>query len=67
MKMIEPHHDSCVNTYHTTVPCISGVTHRILGVRRTMSRAERTTAQTREFVTAMDILDEVVQRGKHNV
>ena len=64
--MTDARHDSCVNAYHTTVPCISGVTHRILGVC-TLSREEHTTAQTREVVATMDVLEEVVQKGKHTV
>ena len=62
--MTDARHDSCVNAYHTTVPCMSGVTHRILGVR-TLSREEHGTAQTREVVATMDVLDEVVQKGNH--
>ena len=64
--MTDACHDSCVNACHTSVPCISGVTHHILGVC-TLSREEHTTAQTREFVAAMDVLDEVVQKGKQTM
>jgi hypothetical protein len=31
--MTDARHDSCVNAYHTTVPCIIGKTHRVAGIK----------------------------------
>jgi hypothetical protein len=52
-----------VNAFHTTVPCISGITHKVLGVK-TLSRFEHSTAQTREVVATMEVIEDVISRGE---
>lgn len=61
--MTDARHDSCVNAYHTTVPCIAGGTHKVVGVK-TLSRFEHGTAQTRECVAIVAVLDDVIARGE---
>ena len=64
--MTDARHDSCVNAYHTTVPCIAGATHKVVGIR-TLSRTEHATAQTREVVATMEVLRAVNERGGVNM
>ncbi|XP_064383612.1 uncharacterized protein LOC135332186 isoform X1 [Halichondria panicea] len=55
-------HDSTANAYHTTVPCLSGSTHKILGIS-TISRTEHSVAQTRELQCTKVVLPQVIARG----
>ena len=64
--MTDARHDSCVNAYHTTVPCIAGATHKVVGIR-TPSRTEHATAQTREVVATTEVLGVVKERGGVNM
>jgi hypothetical protein len=56
-------HDSTANAYHTTVPCLSGSTHRIVGCI-TISRKEHATAQTREVMCTKSVIPQVIDRDK---
>ncbi|XP_064403874.1 uncharacterized protein LOC135349284 isoform X2 [Halichondria panicea] len=55
-------HDSTANAYHTTVPCLSGSTKRIVGCS-TVSRKEHICAQTREVACTKIVLPEVIDKG----
>ncbi|XP_064401110.1 uncharacterized protein LOC135347149 [Halichondria panicea] len=55
-------HDSTANAYHTTVPCLSGSNKKILGIS-TLSRAEHSTAQTRELACTKLVIPQVQSRG----
>lgn len=55
-------HDSTANAYHTTVPCLSGSTHKIIGIS-TISRVDHATAQTRELACTKVVLPQVIGRG----
>ena len=59
-------HDSTSNAYHTTVPCISGDTHKIVGVQ-SLSRETHRVAQTREVDATILVLDTVKNRGEFNL
>ena len=61
--MTDAWHDACVNAYHTTVPCITGHTHKVIGVK-TLSRFEHCTAQTRECVATTEVVDDMIARGE---
>ena len=61
--MTDARHDSCVNAFHTTVPCIIGETHKVAGIK-TLSWTEHTTAQTREISATMEVLENVLEKGK---
>jgi hypothetical protein len=47
-------HDSTANAYHTTVPCLSGSTHKIVGCV-TLSRKDHIIAQTRELACTKEV------------
>uniref|UniRef100_A0A1X7USZ7 Mutator-like transposase domain-containing protein n=1 Tax=Amphimedon queenslandica TaxID=400682 RepID=A0A1X7USZ7_AMPQE len=55
-------HDSTANAYHTTVPCLSGSIHKIVGCV-TLSRKEHTCAQTRELACTKEVLPLVMSKG----
>jgi hypothetical protein len=55
-------HDSTANAYHTTVPCLSGSTHKIVGIS-TLSRTDHTVPQTREVACTKEVLPQVLARG----
>lgn len=55
-------HDSTANAYHSTVPCLSGSTHRIVGIS-TLSRSEHSIAQTREYECTVEVIPQVQARG----
>eukprot|EP00731_Ephydatia_muelleri_P000638 Em0001g638a len=55
-------HDSTSNAYHSTVPCLAGSTHRIVGIS-TLSRQQHRVAQTREVACTKIVLPQVIARG----
>uniref|UniRef100_A0A1X7UBH2 Uncharacterized protein n=1 Tax=Amphimedon queenslandica TaxID=400682 RepID=A0A1X7UBH2_AMPQE len=58
----EVQHDSTANAYHTSVPCLSGSIHKIVGCV-TLFRKEHTCAQTRELASAKEVLPLVISKG----
>jgi hypothetical protein len=55
-------HDSTANAYHTTVPCLSGSTQKIVGIS-TIARTEHSVPQTREVACTKEVLPQVIARG----
>lgn len=54
-------HDSTSNAFHTTVPCLSGSTKRILGCA-TVSRKDHAIAQTRELEATKVVIPQVLEQ-----
>lgn len=55
-------HDSTANAFHTTVPCLSGSTMKIVGLS-TLSRTEHSIPQTRELECTKIVVPQVKDRG----
>ncbi|XP_019856532.1 PREDICTED: uncharacterized protein LOC109585045 [Amphimedon queenslandica] len=55
-------HDSTANAFYTTVPCLSGSTHKVLDIA-TVSRADHSIAQTREVACTKVVLHKVISKG----
>lgn len=60
--IMDARHDSTANAYHTTVPCLSGSTQKIMGIS-TISRTGHGVAQTRELQCTKTVLPAVIARG----